>query len=446
MDTIYAPLTIKGKCSVFVIRISGTKTKLCLETLGVKKDLVPRKATVCTLKDLDGSDLDEAMLIYFQAPHSFTGEDVCELNLHCSTYIINRVFSILNSIDGVRLADHGEYSRRAFYNGRLDLTQAESIVDLVNSETELQHRQAIEQLKGKNSKFFTGLREKIVAILSNIQAFIDFPEDDIDKTIVENIENKINEIKNEINIDLNDNRVGEIVKDGLHISIIGEPNAGKSSLLNYLARKDIAIVSDIAGTTRDIIEVSLDIKGLPVIISDTAGIRETENKIEEEGIRRALNNAKNADLKILIIDVNNQKINNQLLSLVDEKTIVVLNKIDLYKDNLDLNLIKERFKKVYDIIDISVQNEQNLDKLINILEEFISQNITPFANTNITQERYRKELKKCVEYLDAVDFDSPIEIVAENIRLASFCIGKITGQINTEEILDNIFSKFCIGK
>lgn len=446
MDTIYAPLTIKGKCSVFVIRISGTKTKLCLETLGVKKDLVPRKATVCTLKDLDDSNLDEAMLIYFQAPHSFTGEDVCELNLHCSTYIINRVFSILNSIDGVRLADHGEYSRRAFYNGRLDLTQAESIVDLVNSETELQHRQAIEQLKGKNSKFFTGLREKIVAILSNIQAFIDFPEDDIDKTIVENIENKINEIKNEINIDLNDNRVGEIVKDGLHISIIGEPNAGKSSLLNYLARKDIAIVSDIAGTTRDIIEVSLDIKGLPVIISDTAGIRETENKIEEEGIRRALNNAKNADLKILIIDVNNQKINNQLLSLVDEKTIVVLNKIDLYKDNLDLNLIKEKFKKVYDIIDISVQNEQNLDKLINILEEFISQNITPFANTNITQERYRKELKKCIEYLDAVDFDSPIEIVAENIRLASFCIGKITGQINTEEILDNIFSKFCIGK
>ena len=446
MDTIFAPLTIKGKCSIFVIRISGTKTKLCLEKLGVFRELTPRKATVCTLKDTDGSNLDEAMLIYFQAPNSFTGEDVCELNLHCSTYIINRVYAILNSIDGVRLAEHGEYSRRAFYNNRLDLTQAEAIVDLVNSETELQHKQAIEQLKGKNSKFFINLREKIVGLLSNIEAYIDFPEDDIDEENIKNLHNKTNEIINEINFDLNDNKVGQLIKDGLHISIIGEPNAGKSSLLNYFAKRDIAIVSNIAGTTRDIIEVSLDIKGLPVIMSDTAGIRKTTNEIEEEGIKRAINNAKNADLKMLIIDINDININNSLLDLIDNKTIIVLNKIDLLHNNENYKKIKSKFKNVYDIVEISIQNGKNVDKLIDILENFISKNITPYTNTNITQERYRKELTKCIEYLSAIDFSQPIEIIAENIRLASFCIGKITGQINTEEILDNIFSKFCIGK
>ena len=310
----------------------------------------------------------------------------------------------------------------------------------------MQHKQAIEQLKGKNSKFFINLREKVVGLLSNIEAYIDFPEDDIDEEDIKNLHNKTNEIINEVNFDLNDNKVGQLIKDGLHISIIGEPNAGKSSLLNYFAKRDIAIVSNIAGTTRDIIEVSLDIKGLPVIMSDTAGIRETTNEIEEEGIKRAINNAKNADLKMLIIDINDININNSLLDLIDNKTIIVLNKIDLLHNNENYEEIKSKFKNVYDIVEISIQNGKNVDKLIDILENFISKNITPYTNTNITQERYRKELIKCIEYLSAIDFSQPIEIIAENIRLASFCIGKITGQINTEEILDNIFSKFCIGK
>ena len=181
-------------------------------------------------------------------------------------------------------------------------------------------------------------------------------------------------------------------------------------------------------------------------MSDTAGIRETTNKIEEEGIKRAINNAKNADLKMLIIDINDININNSLFDLIDNKTIIVLNKIDLLHNNENYEKIKSKFKNVYDIVEISIQNGKNVDKLIDILEDFISKNITPYTNTNITQERYRKELTKCIEYLSAIDFSQPIEIIAENIRLASFCIGKITGQINTEEILDNIFSKFCIGK
>ena len=429
MSTIFAPLTLKGLCSVYVIRISGNESLKCLNALGVKKLLTPQKATLCKLKDKDNQILDEALVIYFKAPHSFTGEDVVEINLHCSNYIISKVFSILSSVENVRMAERGEFSKRAFLNNKIDLMQAESIVDLINAETEMQHKLAINQLQGKNSNFYNNLRQKIVEIL--------IPQDMQDEILA-----KISNIKIEIQNNLNDNNVGEKIRDGFHISIIGEPNAGKSTLLNYLSKRDIAIVSDIAGTTRDIIEVSLNISGIPVILYDTAGIRETEDIIEKEGVKRAIRNANTADIKILVIDSNNLNIDKNIIDLIDKNTIILLNKIDLLNNkNIDKNIFKDA-----EILEISLKDKINLDKFLDILKNKLESIVSPNINTTITNERYRNELEKALEYLKLFDFNMPVEINAENIRMSADCIGRITGKINSDEILDNIFSKFCIGK
>ena len=442
MSTIFAPLTLKGLCSVYVIRISGNESLKCLNALGVKKLLTPQKATLCKLKDKDNQILDEALVIYFKAPHSFTGEDVVEINLHCSNYIISKVFSILLSVENVRMAERGEFSKRAFLNNKIDLMQAESIVDLINAETEMQHKLAINQLQGKSSNFYNSLRQKIVEILALLEAFIDFPEEDIPQDMQDEILTKISNIKQEIQQNLNDNNVGEKIRDGFHISIIGEPNAGKSTLLNYLSKRDIAIVSDIAGTTRDIIEVSLNISGIPVILYDTAGIRETNDVIEKEGVKRAIKNANNADIKILVVDSNNLKIDKNILDLIDKNTIILLNKIDLLNNkNINKNIFKDA-----EILEISLKDKINLDKFLDILKNKLESIVSPNINTTITNERYRNELEKALEYLEFFNFDLPIEINTENIRMSADCIGRITGKINSDEILDNIFSKFCIGK
>lgn len=442
MSTIFAPLTLKGLCSIYVIRISGRESLNCLKTLGIQKTLIPQKATLCKIKDKNNEILDEALVIYFKAPHSFTGEDVVEINLHCSNYIISKVFSILSSIENVRMAEKGEFSKRAFLNNKIDLMQAESIVDLINAETEMQHKLAINQLQGKNSNFYNNLRQKIVEILALLEAFIDFPEEDIPQDMQDEILAKISNIKIEIQNNLNDDNVGEKIRDGFHISIIGEPNAGKSTLLNYLSKRDIAIVSDIAGTTRDIIEVSLNISGIPVILYDTAGIRETEDIIEKEGVKRAIRNANTADIKILVIDSNNLNIDKNIIDLIDKNTIILLNKIDILKNkNIDKNIFKDA-----EILEISLKDKINLDKFLDILKNKLESIVSPNINTTITNERYRSELEKALEYLEFFNFDLPIEINAENIRMSADCIGRITGKINSDEILDNIFSKFCIGK
>lgn len=439
MDTIFAPITLKGNCSVYVIRISGNEVSNCLNNLGIKKALKHREATLCVLKDKNNNVIDEALVVYFEAPNSFTGENVCEISLHCSSYIISKVSQILLSTPNVRIAERGEFSKRAFLNGKIDLMQAESILDLINSETELQHKLAINQLQGKNSNFYNKLREKIVSILSILEAFIDFPEENIPQDLEQQINTDIKNVITEIKNNLNDNRIGEKIKDGFHIAIIGEPNSGKSTLLNFLSKRDVAIVSNIAGTTRDVIEVHIDINGIPVILYDTAGIRETNDIIESEGVKRALNKAENADLKILVISVDNTNIEKRISDLIDKNTIILLNKIDL-----DQN---KKFKtNKGTTIEVSLKDNLNLDKLIDTLTEKLETIVSPNINTTITNERYRQELIEANKFLESFSFKNPIEINTENIRLAASHIGKITGKIDSEEILDNIFSKFCIGK
>jgi tRNA modification GTPase len=389
--------------------------------------------------------LDSGLVLYFKAPNSFTGEDVAELNLHCSNYIINKVYETLLSIEGVRLATNGEFSKRAFLNGKMDLVKAESIGDLINAETALQHKHAIRQLLGETSNFFNEIRNEILEIQADIEVMIDFPDDDTDDNLIDMIKQNIFTLKNKISTTLDDKRVSEKIKNGLNIAIVGKPNAGKSSLLNYLVKRDAAIVSDIAGTTRDVIEVQLEIAGLIVNIFDTAGIRDNENAVEIEGIRRAVKTAENADIKILILDVKNTDIPEQIKCLIDDNTLILINKIDL-SDAEDIEKIRKKLNFSGEIIEISIKNDINLDKIIEYLEKIVETNVVPYADNNLTQERYRIELNKVVSYLDEVNFEEDIEIVAEKIRQSVFSLGKITGQINTEEILDKIFSKFCIGK
>ena len=465
MDTIFAPLTLKGNCSIYVIRISGDKVEDCLLALGITKKLKHREATLCNIidknsvndnilnncdKNIDCKDdgnkafkkvLDEALVVCFKAPNSFTGEDVCEISLHCSSYIISKVFSILLGVKNVRLAERGEFSKRAFLNNKMDLMQAESIADLIKSETELQHRLAINQLQGKNSNFYNELRSKIVEVLSLLEAFIDFPEEDIPQELQYEIVNKVNNTVKTIENNLNDNRVGEKIKDGFHIAIIGEPNSGKSTLLNYLSKREVAIVSDIAGTTRDVLEVSLDINGIPVILYDTAGIRDSQDIIENEGIKRAINKAENADLKILMIAADNDLLNDNLIRLIDENTIILINKIDLLKKNN----FQPKDKDI-SVLEISLKTKENLNNFLNVLQNKLEKIVSPNISTTITNERYRRELLESLQYLKLFDFSLPIEINAENIRIAANHVGRITGKITSEEIFDNIFSKFCIGK
>lgn len=443
-DTIFAPISVVGKGSVCIIRISGQSVFRCLDVLNVRKKIQHREASLCRIFDTDGSHLDDALITYFKAPNSFTGEDVCEIGIHSSRYLANKLFSILSNIDGVRMAERGEFSKRAFLNGKMDLLQAESIADLINSETKLQHKKAIEQLEGKNSEFFSELRNDIMELLSNLEAFIDFPEDDIDKNLFEIIREKINIIINCITHVLNDNNVGQKIRDGINISIIGKPNVGKSSFLNFLANENVAIVSEIAGTTRDVIKVSLDIGGIPITFSDTAGIRETNDEIEYEGVKRALYNAKNSDFIILILEPSNIGIDDSIKEFLDEDSIIILNKSDLASDE-ELKQVE----KIYpNIIKISVKYGINTNYVIKYIEEVIDRFVTPYTNTNITHERYRKELEEARELLIEIKNinNFPIEIVSENIRHASFCLGRIIGKISAEDILDNIFSKFCIGK
>jgi len=370
---------------------------------------------------------------FFAAPKSFTGEDVAEISIHASPFIAKQIFEILGALENCRFAAAGEFSKRAFLNGKLDLVQAEAIPDLIAAETAAQHKQALQQLSGKLGEIYEDWRLHLIEISALIEAAIDFPDDDLPQNICDKVEAEVKKLSGEIATHLDDKKIGQKIKDGLSLAIIGAPNVGKSSLINFLAQSEVAIVSEIAGTTRDVVETHLAIAGVPVKICDTAGLRETADKIESEGIRRALQKAAAADLKIFLIDAQNPIWRDDL---IDENTIVVVNKIDLVSEQ----------KNSADFLNISLTSKINTSQLIKKLEEKILKIIPAQNSPAITQERYRIALKNAVENLENFSLQKNIELAAEDLRLTAREIGKITGKIDIENILDVIFSRFCIGK
>ena len=442
--TIYALSTGPGLSGVAVIRISGPDTQEVIKNL-TKSDLpIPRLATIKKFNKINTNELiDEGILLWFPGPHSYTGEDMAEFHIHGSRAVIAAMHASIAKIENCRLAEPGEFTKIAFQNGKINLLKAESISDLISSETEIQRQQAIKIMSGKSSEKFNFLREKLLKILTNVEAKIDFPEDDLPEDVIKNIKTDSEKIREEIQKILNDQKVGERIREGFKIAIVGPTNVGKSSLLNYLSKRDVAIVSEIAGTTRDIIEAHLNIDGYPVVVSDTAGIRESKDEIEEKGIKLALKRAEDADLNIIILEPKSIDFTSFLDNFADEKGIIVVNKSDLGTENID-----EKIKK-YDPINISIKEEKNLDKLINSIKEKLKDKFITSEDILITRERHRENLEQCFFHLknfeeknDKKDFDK----AAEDLRLATRYLGMIVGKVDVEEILESIFSDFCIGK
>ena len=442
--TIYALSSGPGLSGIAVIRISGSHTKKVLQNMTFLKLPEAKVATLRKFKNPETKDLiDEGILLWFPGPESYTGEDMAEFHVHGSKAVVEAMHSSLSKINGCRLAEPGEFTKIAFQNGKINLLKAESISDLISSETEIQRRQAIKIMSGKSSDKFNSLRQKLLKILSNIEAKIDFPEDDLPDDILNNILLEAKNVRQEIEKILNDQKVGEKIREGFKIAIIGPVNAGKSSLLNYLSKRDVAIVSEIAGTTRDVIETYLNLDGYPVIISDTAGIRESIDEIEKKGIKLALEKAENADLNLIVLEPKSVNLSHFLNDDVSKNSIVVINKMDLGIDKFNNEL------KKYNPIQISIKEEKNLDKLINLIKENLKNKFISSEEIFITRQRHRMNLEECVACLKNFeekntkeDFDK----AAEDLRLATRYLGMIVGKVDVEEILGSIFNDFCIGK
>jgi len=442
--TIYALSSGPGISGIAVVRVSGKDTSEVIKQI-TREDLPsPRVATLKKFNKIDTNELiDEGVIIWFPGPNSYTGEDLAEFHVHGSRAVVSALHSSISKIKNCRLAEPGEFTKIAFQNGKINLLKAESIADLVSSETEIQRKQAIKIMSGKSSDQFNSWREKLLKILSHIEAKIDFPDEDLPKDILSEIQKTSDQVSSEIKKILDDQKVGERIREGFKIAIVGPINAGKSSLLNYLSKRDVAIVSEIAGTTRDVIETHLNLDGYPVVVSDTAGIRDSKNEIEKKGIKLALNRAEDADLKLVIIDAKNVDFTGILKDLVDENAILVVNKSDLLNGKLN-----EKLKK-HDHILISIKNNSNLDKLILKIKSKLENKFLSHGDILITRERHRQHLEQCINHLQnfknkngSEEFDK----AAEDLRLATRHLGMIVGKVDVEEILGSIFNDFCIGK
>ena len=442
--TIYALSSGPGISGVAVIRVSGKKTISVIKALTGKDLPRPRVATLRKINNSNTFELiDEGIILWFPGPQSYTGEDMVEFHVHGSKAVVAAIQSSISQITDCRLAEPGEVTKLAFQNGKINLLKAESIADLISSETEIQRKQAIKIMNGKSSNKFNKLREKLLKILSHVEAKIDFPDENLPKDILNNIKKISKEVSDDIEKILNDQKVGERIREGFKIAIVGPANAGKSSLLNHLSNRDVAIVSEIAGTTRDVIETHLNIDGYPVVVSDTAGIRESKSEIEKKGIKLALKRAEEADLRLVVIEPKNLDFTGFLKDIFDKNSILVINKCDL--KHVQLN---QQMKKLEHVL-ISIKNNTNIDQLILKIKNKLKNKFITNEDILITRERHRQHLVQCSDYLknfneknEFEDFDK----AAEDLRLATRHLGMIVGKVDVEEILGSIFNDFCIGK
>ena len=441
--TIYALSSGAGISGVAVIRISGEKTKDIIRQITGRELPKPRIASLNKIREIKTKELiDEGIIIWFLGPDSYTGEDMAELHVHGSSAVIKSILDNISKINNCRLAEAGEFTKIAFQNEKINLLKAESIGDLIAAETDLQRKQALKIMSGKSSDKFNSWRQSLLKILSNLEAKIDFPDEDLPDDIINNIKKNSEDVKLEIKKTLDDSKVGERIREGFKIAILGPTNVGKSSMLNYFSKREAAIVSEIAGTTRDIVEVHLNIDGYPVVMSDTAGIRNSKDEIEKKGIKLALKKAEDADLNLLVFDPKNLDFTSFLKEINLEKSIFIINKSDL-GNNENKNL--DQFNPIY----ISIKDETNIDKLIVRIKENLKNKFVRIEDTLITRERHRQHLQQCIEHLEKFskkekekDFDK----AAEDLRLATRHLGMLVGKVDVEEILGSIFNDFCIGK
>lgn len=432
-ETIFAPASGYGRSAVCLIRISGDRSRFILETMAGSVP-APRRAALRLLRDPKTREpLDQALVLWMPGPQSFTGEDQAELHIHGGLATRAAVLRALSSLEGCRPAEAGEFTRRAFLNGRMDLSRVEGLADLIDAETEAQRRQALLQLEGRLGNAAEGWREEILQILALLEASLDFSDEgDVPGDLEAEIIRRLTALRDEFGRVLA-SRTGERLREGLTVVLAGPPNAGKSTLLNALARRDVAIVSPIAGTTRDAIEVHCDLGGLPVVLIDTAGLRESGDLIEREGVSRALAKAENADLVLWLVPPEGAS----APPPEARRVLKVGTKADLTRNRHDCDAV------------ISAATGEGLPELIGLLEKEAEASLGQ-GDALVTRERHRRALEragegiaKAVEMLAAA---APVELVAEEVRLASRAVGEITGRVDVEDMLDRLFSSFCIGK
>ena len=440
---IYALSSGRGPSGIAIIRISGKNSFHVCKKITKIIDPKSNEVNYCKLYDPKNNNIidPEALLLLFPGPNSYTGEDLAEFQIHGSNAVINSLLKVLSEQDNFRLAEPGEFTKIAFQNDKMDLLKAENIGDLIHAETDLQRQQAVKLIQGNDSNYYNDLRKKLLKSLSYIEAKIDFAEDDLPEMVLKEIHKSIKNIYLDIKKILEDNKIGEKIRDGFRVSIIGEVNAGKSSLLNLLSKREVAIVSAEEGTTRDVIEVFLNIDGYPVILADTAGIREAKNEVEQKGISLALGKSKEADLNIIMFDNSSRSINGKIKDLINENAIVLLNKSDIND--------KQHHKFNADTILVSVKDNKNIDTLIKTLKKKLKNKFTFNNSALITRERHRVKLNECLKEIEKFmkkDQDKDLELAAEDLRMATRHLGSIVGKIDIEEILGSIFKDFCIGK
>ena len=437
-DTILALATGSLHAATALIRISGNAASTTANILGFKLQK-QRLASVAILKDGERK-LDEALVIFFKGPRSYTGEDVMELHVHGGRAVIEAVINTLQKQGGFRIAEPGEFTKRAVLNGKMDLTKAEGINDLIQAETEAQRVQSFAQVDGALSEIAFGWREKAIKIAAHVEAYIDFPDEEIPESTLTSLGDEMSVLIRDIEKGLNDGRRGEILREGFRVAVIGPPNAGKSTLVNWLSKRPVSIISEQPGTTRDVLEASLDLGGYPVIIADTAGLRASTDPIENEGIKRAQEWAKTANSRLILLEPSTEAGFLERLKPNPECDLVVLNKIDL---------LPRDFKKE-ETLAISLKDEIGLDKLLNGLKKIVSKSMVGQEPPVITRTRHREALQSCLNSIKsaktALLSDEEPEIVAEELRAATKSLGRVVGAVDVEDLLDVVFGDFCIGK
>jgi tRNA modification GTPase len=445
-DTIFAPATGPGRSAIAVIRLSGPACADVCRRLTKRSPPAPRRAALRRLREpASGEDIDQALVLWFPGPASATGEDVLELHVHGSRAVLGELLLALARLPGLRPAEPGEFTRRAFLNGRMDLTAAEGLADLVAAETRAQARQALRQLDGALGRLYEQWRGALLGALARIEAEIDFSADqDVPGDAVEAIRPVLARVSAEMAAHVDDARRGERLREGLTIAVVGPPNAGKSSLINRLAQRDVAIVTPEPGTTRDVLEVHLDLAGYPVTLLDTAGLREPVGGAEAEGVRRARQRAADADLRLALFDgALWPALDPETLALLDESTMIVVNKADLGRLPGELVVAGRPAER------LSCLTGAGIERLLELLRARASERMALGQTPMLTRARHRAALHAALEALGriaALPPDAELALVAEDLRLAVRAIGRITGRVGVEDLLDRIFAEFCIGK